>query len=160
MMIRLVDGSSEFRVYDHATNPPTLLAAVAGLTSASAWVSDRFDGGSSFAQALFYTPGSPELRVRTVEQPAADYVFGPETLFTFTLPISQVFVVPDPAGPRLLVIFDDGSTATIFTFDGVNAPQEVLSMDRAAGPAFQRRVRTRRWAFHSNERTGIAAAQH
>ena len=132
-------GSVEFRVYGIPAGPPAL--ASYPVPTGSHYASGMFDAASPLAQLLLWVPGTPTLLVRPVEEPAAGaFVLGAETAYTMSGDIGQVIVLDDPDGPRLLMIFDGGASAGVFTFDGLTAPVAVTTLTAGASAGFRAAV--------------------
>jgi len=130
-------GTLEFRVYDGVPAALPILVS-AGVGVGAHYTSAHFDTASTLPQVLFWTPGAPELRVRPVTEPAADtFELDAEVVHSLSANISQIIVLDDPDGPRLLVLFDEGLSAGVFTFDGSTPPALVVVLDPAAGERFR-----------------------
>ena len=130
-------GGSELRVYDGVlAAPPVLMAG--GVAAGAHYAPAHFNPASDLAQVLFWTPGEPTLRVRPVTEPVGgSFAMGPETTHPLSGNITQLTVLNDPAGPRLLVLFDEGTSAGIFTFDGSNPPVLVTLLTPSADERFR-----------------------
>jgi hypothetical protein len=130
-------GGLEIRVHDAVLAAPPILIS-AGITPGSHYASANFDTASTLAQVIFWTPGAPQLRVRPVTEPAANtFTLGTESSFTLSGPITQIVVLNDPAGPRLLVVFNGGASAGVFTFNGSSAPVLVTTLTPTADERFR-----------------------
>jgi hypothetical protein len=130
-------GGSELRVYSGILAAPPMLIAP-GVADGAHYVAAPFEAGSDLIQVLCWTPGTPELQVRRILEPAAG-TFAPDAVITHLLSgnISQIVVLDDPDGPRLLVLLDDGASAGIYTFDGSNAPVLLESFTPLAEERFR-----------------------
>ncbi len=130
-------GALELRVYNGVPAAPPVLVS-GGVPPGTHYLSGNFDPGSPLAQVLLWVPGTAELLVRQVEEPAANtFALGVEVPYTLAGNIDQVVILDDPDGPRLLVIFDDGASATVFTFDGINTPVAWSDFVPEAGERFR-----------------------
>ncbi len=127
----------ELRVYDGILGSLPVLVS-GGVASEAQYASAKFNAASPLSRVIFWTPGAPQLRVRPVTEPVAgSFALGAETSYTLAGNITQLTVLDDPAGPRLLVIFNDGTSANIFTFNGSSAPVLVTSLTPVAGERFR-----------------------
>ena len=134
-------GGLELRVYDGVPAAPPVLIAT-GVAAGAHYASANFDTASALAQVIFWTPGTPRLRVRAVTEPAAGtFDLAAEITHLLSDNITQIVVLNDPDGPRLLVIFNNGESAGVFTFDGSSAPVSVTALTPDAGERFRAAVR-------------------
>jgi formylglycine-generating enzyme required for sulfatase activity len=86
-------------------------------------------GGSPLRDFVFYKPGTSNLIVRPVEEPAAgQFAFGKGEVYDLGEPISRVVTLGAKDGPQLLVIFAEGERAGVFKFDGKSAPSLAQSI--------------------------------
>jgi hypothetical protein len=99
---------------------PADQATINDLPNANAFVFANFDG-SLLNQFLFYQGGESNLSLRPAQEPApGTFQFGTGATFGFNSALRQVVTVPGPSDTRLLIIFGQGETAGIYSFDGVN----------------------------------------
>ncbi len=132
------NGSDTFRVYNLAGGSLLLTLQAAGLPANSAFVPGNFTG-AALAQFLFFQAGDATgaLRSRSVIEPTPGvFALGAETVFNLGSAIQQVFVLAQPSGARLLVIFAGGQLARVYNFDGVNAPTPLQDLAADAGGHF------------------------
>lgn len=110
-------------------NGPTL----SGLDTNTTWVWGEFAPGAN-AQFLFYAPGASTIQMPGIQEPSP-YVFSwtAGSTFDFGQAIAQVMVTPKTNGAMLVVVFDDGSTAGAYDFDGTNAPVARQTFTAPAG---------------------------
>ncbi len=130
-------GSLELRVYDGAPATPPLLVS-GGIATGSQHASANFDTASALTKVILWVPGTSQLRVRPVIEPVpGTFGFGGEIAFPLSGNITQIVILNDPSGPRLLVLFNGGTSAGIFTFNGSSAPALVTTLTPAAGERFR-----------------------
>jgi hypothetical protein len=102
------------------------------------FVAAQFGNGNPLAQTLFYLRGGNSLMKYQITEPiAGTFVLGSSNAFALGQPIQLVQVLARPTGPRLLVLFGVSATnatvATVYDFDGTNAPVVVQSFTNAGG---------------------------
>lgn len=131
-------GGAEFRAYDAAGGNTLSSAATApGLPVDADYIFGAFDPASPLSQFLFYVRGASTLELRPVAEPSAGvFDFAAATTFDLGAPIYLVSTVPFTGGAWLLVLFDGGATATLYDFDGVNAPTARQSFTAPPGESF------------------------
>jgi hypothetical protein len=96
-----------------------------------------FNPPSPFPQFLFYKPEVTGLMLRAVQEPTpGSFTLPPGPVFGLGDAVRQVFTLPGPASPRLLVILGTGATATIYNFDGSNFPVPLQTFTSEAGQIF------------------------
>jgi formylglycine-generating enzyme required for sulfatase activity len=116
------DKGSTLRIEDLSSGKPVLAASVAGLAAGSDYAIGNF-GTKNDANVIIYKPGDNNLKVSPVEEASAGkYKFGKETAFDLKEPVQSVFVIANPKGQKLFVIFGKGEKAGLFEFDGAKAP--------------------------------------
>jgi len=106
-------------------------------TSPPQFVAERF-GSSPYAQVLFHRAGDASLMKFQIDEPVANtFTMMGSNSFALGAPIQQVQVLARPGTPRLLVLFGSAPTnatiATVYDFDGTNAPIAVQSFTNANG---------------------------
>jgi hypothetical protein len=125
-----------FAAYDLSSG-----AAVAGLNAGALppggdYVFENFRG-TALREFLFYKVGQDSLRLRPVQEPLPGaFLLGIETAFPLGQPVQQVFALPGAPGVKLLVIFGAGPTASVYNFDGLNAPVLLQSFTPPPGELF------------------------
>lgn len=123
-------SSDTFYVFDLASgfNPATPLIAQGGLPTNSDYAMGFFDT-SGYAHLLFFQPGTTQLRVRAINPSGPGYSLGPEVIYAVPNPIDTVFTLPNPGGPdRLIILFNMGSSASVFDFNGSTTPINVQTL--------------------------------
>ena len=110
-------------------NGPTLT----GLATNTVWVWGEFATNAN-AQFLFYSPGDSVIQAPGLVEPAPyQFEWTSGTNFDLGQPIGSVTVVSGGPQSELLVILGDGSTATLYNFDGTNAPTARQTMTAPNG---------------------------
>ena len=128
------DASAVFRLMDAGTGLLVEKGSVAGVPG-SGYVSAGF-GGSPWHSFVFWRRGSSELAWRPAGAGVGDnVVFGAGGTIGAGRPVGEVVVLTGGAGPRLLVVAEDGSTAVVLAFDGVNGTQ-VMELTAGEGEGF------------------------
>jgi formylglycine-generating enzyme required for sulfatase activity len=114
-----------FHAQDLASGKPVEVATVTGLPNGSDYAVGNFRD-APLREFLFYKPGANTLTVRPVEEAApGKFDLGKGDTFDLGQPIRRVITLDDAAGQRLFVIFGEGQTAGVFSFDGAKAPAQV-----------------------------------
>ncbi|HEY8241157.1 MAG TPA: hypothetical protein VIH35_06915, partial [Kiritimatiellia bacterium] len=111
-------------------------AQATNLPTGCVWTYGTFTGTADRV-FLFYVPGTSNLQTRLLN--GADpgpYTFLDGTNFQFAAAISQVIVLETGGVARLLIIFNDGASAAVYSFDGLNAPALVQTINPVAGDRF------------------------
>jgi hypothetical protein len=97
------------------------------------FVSARFSS-ATHAQVLFYQSGASTLMKYQLQ---GAYSLGGSNSYVLPVTIQQVQVLPNSSGPRLLIVSGTAPTnatvATVYAFDGTNAPVAVQSYTNEAG---------------------------
>jgi hypothetical protein len=115
---------------------PTTITFTANLPQVDAFLFGNFNN-TAFNQFLFYKGGTSNLILRPTFEPVLGFVqFGAGTTFSFADALRQVIAVPGPNDVRLLIIFGEGETAGVYSFDGTNAPVLVESFVAEEGETF------------------------
>lgn len=110
---------------------------LANTPRAPEFVAARFNP-QPLAQALFYQPASNILvRFHATEPVAGSFSLATPLTYNLGQPIQTLTLVSGPSDTRLLVLFGTSSTnatvATVFSYDGTNAPVAVQSYTNLAG---------------------------
>jgi formylglycine-generating enzyme required for sulfatase activity len=114
--------TDSFLVQDVSSGKVVTAGELTGLPSGSAYAAGQF-GQSPASEFIFYKPGATSLLVRPVEGVSTGKVqFGSGNSFDLGQPVRRVVTLTQPDAQKLLVIFGQGHSAGIFTFDGVQAP--------------------------------------
>ncbi|HVM46428.1 MAG TPA: formylglycine-generating enzyme family protein, partial [Candidatus Acidoferrum sp.] len=115
-------GADTLRVQDLASGKSVEVATVPGLPSGSDYAVGNFRG-LPLPEFLFYKPGANSLNVRPVEESTpGKFEIGKGDSFDLGQPILRAVTLDQPAGQSLFVIFGEGKTAALYSFDGVRAP--------------------------------------
>jgi hypothetical protein len=78
---------------------------------------------TGLAQFLFYVPGETILLSHTLSEDSPGvFTLKPAATFDLKAPIQQVFALPGDTAVRLLVIFNPGQRAAVYSYDGAKAP--------------------------------------
>lgn len=93
--------------------------------------------GVSTESFLFWKTGSPTLTLRPLNRFNTPLAFEAAVDFTLGAPIFSVTVLSGSGSPRLLIVFSDGASAGVFTFDGINAPVMLQSFTPPVGGSFR-----------------------
>ena len=123
------DAGDTLFVVDFANGQPLPVLEFSGLPAGADYVVGRF-GGSPLSTFIAYKSGKSELLVRAVSAAGAGFAAGAEASFTLPQSVKQLFVIPHGQEQRLLALYEDGTNAGVFTFDGQSAP--VLAQTAAA----------------------------
>ena len=101
---------------------PVDVATLGDLPQGSDYASGNFRGGP-LPEFIFYKPGETKLAVRPVaEAGAGKFQLEAGSSFDLGQPVGRVITLSERGGQKLFVIFGDGESAGIFTFDGAKAP--------------------------------------
>ncbi|MCC5842245.1 MAG: hypothetical protein JJT96_19170 [Opitutales bacterium] len=86
----------------------------------SAWTSGKL-GAGSLHHVLTWVPGSTVFRSLALQEgPPNNFSFAPATVHELDHPIGFLAIAASGAGPRLIAVTPDGSTATVHAFNGLN----------------------------------------
>lgn len=115
----------------------TTAVPLANTPRAPEFVAARFNP-LPLAQVLFHQPGSNTLvRLQVTEPVAGTFNLGSPLNYDLGQTIQSVALVPGPGDTRLIVLFGATAThaaiATVFSYDGTNAPVAVQSYTNLAG---------------------------
>lgn len=135
-VLRESSGAFSFVAQSLTGGSPTDVATINPLPAADAMVFANFSG-TSLNQFLFYESGTPTLLLRPVLEPVpGTFTFAGGASFGFAAGLRQVIALPGPNDIRLLIIFGAGETASVYAFDGVNAPELLETFTAAPGDPF------------------------
>ena len=116
------------RAEELSTGKPVAVLNAGGLTAGTEYVLGHFRKKPA-PELLLFTPGNPQLSVRTIEQSAQGQLqLGASASFQLEQPIRQVVSLYHTTGPRLFVSFGQGEKGAVFDFDGVKAPVLVQTL--------------------------------
>ena len=131
--------NEEFRIYDLSSGAPSLTLSLGGLNTPtpSEYVFAQFATTNPLPQYLFYHPSNMFfLRYQMVESPPGTFSLPSGSTMNFTSRIDRIFVLPATNGVKLCLLFEGGSSAGVYNFDGVNSPTLVQSYLPDAGEHF------------------------
>jgi formylglycine-generating enzyme required for sulfatase activity len=122
-LIEAGEESASFRAESLSSGKPEVLFAVGDLPSGADYAVGNFRGAPT-PELVFFKKGENRLRVRPVAEPTpGKYEVGAEATFDLPQAVRLVFTIPEPKNHKLLVIFDRGENAGVFTFDGAKPPE-------------------------------------
>lgn len=125
-----------FRVYTPATPGPSLLLSDPLPSHGALQVNARF-GLRTYTEFLYYVPGTSTLRSRPLTRSDAGiYALLPGSNLSLPSPIDRIEVISAAAENRLFVVFSGGLSASIYDFDGTNAPVLVQNLTPDSGTSF------------------------
>jgi formylglycine-generating enzyme required for sulfatase activity len=101
------------------TGKPVVLGKLEGLATGSEYV--PFDGGG--LRVIVYKPGEAKLSVHAVTENSGKVTFGAAASHDLGKPIKHVVRLDEAKGSRLFVVFGEGDSSGIFSFDGQSAPK-------------------------------------
>jgi hypothetical protein len=110
------------QVISYAGGPINTFLSIPNLPSQCDYAAGRFktDGLGHF---LVYRPGQAALSAYPVQEPVpGSFAIGSVIPLLFESPIQSVITLPGTPTAKLLVIFDGGTHAAAYNFDGTNAP--------------------------------------
>jgi formylglycine-generating enzyme required for sulfatase activity len=115
------DGADSLHVASFASGQPAPMLEFSGLPTGSDYVLGRF-GGSPLSTFVAYKSGSSNLLVRAVTEAGGEFSTGSEACFSLPQAVKQLFVIAQGTEQRLLAVYEGGTGAGVFTFDGKSAP--------------------------------------
>lgn len=126
-----VGNQSRYRVLRPGVEPAALVAEAANV-SGDGVVSGYFSG-ATYPTFLFLERGVATVKTRRITEPqAGQFSFAAEQVINVGAPAGALTVLSSTP-PRLLVVAADGATARILSWDGVNAPALVQTINAPAG---------------------------
>jgi hypothetical protein len=126
-------GTDTLRLVSYQGGPPNTFLQITGLPGGSEYAVGRF-AGNGLRHFLFFRPGQSTLWVYPILEPVAGtFESGPANGFDFGDAIGSVVTLPGDAGTKLLVIFDQGTHAAVYNFDGTSAPTLAGEFDAPEG---------------------------
>lgn len=131
---------------------------LAGVPAGADWATGQFSASVNHREYLFWQSGQAVLRVHRFDQSAAPPDFGPAADFTLPQGIESVAVLTGSTPPRLLVIFNGGTSAGVYDFDGVNAPTLAHTLTPEAGETFRSALAVGAGDFHMLSGTSGSAS--
>ena len=124
------------RVYSLATGKP-VQAALSDGWSRNTRYAPGFFGGAPFCDLLFYQAGRSNLTTQPLSETSpGQFQFDTGSTFAFNRSLSGVVVLSGQPSDRLLILFEAGASAGLYTFDGVTAPVLVQSFAAESGTIF------------------------
>ena len=129
------DPANTFIAYRLTSGSAVIEASLSGLPAGAAYAWGQF-GAPPFSQFLFYAPGQSNLLLRPVQEPIlGTFNLGIGADFPMGDALAQVITLAGPT-PRLLIIFGGRTRASVYDFDGVNAPTLRQQFNAAPGETF------------------------
>jgi hypothetical protein len=134
-------GASQdtFKLLDFLTNTPTLVASLnlSRTPNPNEFISGQFATTNPYTQFLFYAPAGTNLNAYQITEPSSGtYNLVSIANFGLSNTISQVVALPGSPGGKLLLFDTNGTTAVVYSFDGIHAPSAVQTFTAAAGEHF------------------------
>ena len=117
------DNGDTFQVQSFVDGKAVSIATVGGLPSGSDYASGSFRNSTS-REFLFYKPGQNSLAFRPLEDAGGSVKLAEGSTFDLGHPVRRVVTL----GQRLLIIFGEGETAGVFSFDGTKAPAPIAEL--------------------------------
>jgi formylglycine-generating enzyme required for sulfatase activity len=113
---------------------PVQLATLPDLPAGSDYVLGNFRQ-TPLPDFVFFKPGEKELLVKPVAQAGAEEVtFAAGGKVALDTPVESVFVLPDPKGQKLLVLFEEGRRAGIYQLETPDKVALVKTLESIADP--------------------------
>jgi formylglycine-generating enzyme required for sulfatase activity len=134
MLVEEAEGVT-FRAEDLRGGKPTPVLQAKDLPIGAGYAVGRFRG-SPLVEMLLFTPGDNTLQVRAVEEQGNAFTLGAAKSFDLGQPINQVYSFGEGKTGRMLVTFGFGESATVFSFDGQEAPKPLKTLQPASGQVF------------------------
>lgn len=132
----LARGNSDaLRLISHALGPQETFLEFGPLPTGVEYAAGRF-GGSNLAKFLVYRPGQSNFTAYAVAEPIpGTFQAGPTNQFALGHAIQSLVSLPAAAGvpARFLAVFDDGTHAAVFDFDGTNLPTVIQEIQPPNG---------------------------
>jgi formylglycine-generating enzyme required for sulfatase activity len=129
-VVIIVNGEKgdSLQAQDVSSGKPVSVLTVSDLPSGSEYVTGNFRG-SPLNEFLLYKPGGSSLTVRPVEESTpGKFQLGKGDRFDLGKPIRRLVTLRQDSAPKLFVIFGEGETAGLFSFDGVKAPTSIQTI--------------------------------
>lgn len=90
--------------------------------------------GATYAHLIVWEPGSTAIQALLVSEPVANtYAVGAPVALTAPFPLGQVVLVVHSGGEKLVLVSEDGTTASVHGFDGATLSAAVQTITPAAG---------------------------
>jgi formylglycine-generating enzyme required for sulfatase activity len=124
------DQGDTFQVDNLSAGKLETVAALKGLPAGSDYVLGHFRSPTAW-DLLLFKAGTKQITVRPLEGEGAAVQFGEAKNFDLAEPVKSLFVVPADGGDKLLAVFGTNASGAVFTFDGAQAPQEILALQAA-----------------------------
>jgi len=128
------DTATTFRVQRWTRGKLENLLTLENLPAGSEYAIGHFRGKAQ-AELLLYQPGNPTLRLYPLEPgDAGGLRWGKPADFHLPKPIRSVLRVPrEEGGSHLLIAFNQGETAEVFAFNGVQPPTSIGPVEPRSG---------------------------
>ncbi len=131
------DDGESFRVDAFGSGKAEPAGSIKEVPAGAAYVAGNFRGAAR--DVAFYVAGESQLRVHTVSADGAALKFSEPKNHDLGKPIKNVYVVPAAGGDKLVALFIEGTnvtTATVYNFDGAQAPVAVQTYKAGEGEDF------------------------
>jgi hypothetical protein len=134
-------GNDVFTIMNFSSGSPVTevtLTVLSGNVPPPEFVAARFSAANAYAQVLFYNPANSNIVKWQVQEPLANlFALSDSNSFNLGQPIQRLQLISNGATPRLAAFFGTTHTqiftATVYDFDGTNAPVPVQSFTNLAG---------------------------
>jgi hypothetical protein len=137
---RLLDVNLDmFRILDLSGGSASIVASVSTSRSPQPWdyLTGQFVRTNAYTQFLFYPRDGWNLYVYQVTEPTSgSYNLEYTNQFTFTNSVRTLFVLPGTNDTRLLAFWTNGTSGTVFRFNGMTAPIPIHAFNAAPGEHF------------------------
>lgn len=117
----------------------------AGLPAGSRFVTGRFVAGSADSMAVFWKPGSADVQISS-HNGAGGSVWSDGADYAFPQPVVSLVVI-DADPQHLLVFFDDGTSAALYSFEGGTPSRLEQSLTAPGGELFTTAVTSGKGSF-------------
>ncbi len=121
------ESGDTLRVENVSAGKTATVASVGDLPVGSDFTLGYFRGAAS-PEILTYKPGANSLTVNSVEASGDAYKVAKGKSFDLGQPIRRVVTLNATSGQQLFVIFGEGQSAGVYSFDGAQAPKAVTTI--------------------------------
>lgn len=131
-----IDYLSIFDLSAGSVSPVTAIA-MSRLPQPFEYITGQFITTNAYTEVLIYPPtGYYFYEYRVTEPTPGNYSMAFVNSFTFTNYLDRIFALPGTNGLGLLVLGTNGSSATVYKFDGQNPPTPVAGFTPTDGEHF------------------------
>lgn len=129
-------AGSSLRLYDLTSGVINQRAAISLSMSEPSYLS-FFPTSSNYAQFLIWEKGSSVLKASVIlESTPGSFSFSPLVSYNMGAAISSVHILQGDAEPRLIISFENGTTAGVYSYDGSAAPAPIQTITPPSGNQF------------------------